>query len=117
MAQEETPYRKKRRRTRAILLAVALFLFVSLYLLIGGPGSTFLGDSLRNLLSPAPVFHHMVISHNGTEKRLFPEQTLYAHPNDRLRIAKVDTSVPFEKMLSAFLARRRALARASRGGG
>ena len=102
MAYRETPYRKKRRMTRAILLVVALFLSVSLYLLIGGPGSSLLKDSLRNLFNPVPLFHHMVISHNGTEKRLFPEQTLYAHPNDRLRIVKVDTSVPFNRGIRLF---------------
>ncbi len=102
MAHGETPYRKKQRRARAILLGAALFSFASLYLLIGGPGSTSLRDRLRNLLSPAPVFHHMVISHNGTEKRLFPGQTLYAHPNDRLRIVKVDTSVPFNRGIRLF---------------
>lgn len=102
MAHGETPYRKKRRITRAILLVVALFLSASLYLLIGGPGSSLIRDSLRNLLNPVPLFHHMVISHNGTEKRLFPEQTLYAHPNDRLRIVKVDTSVPFNRGIRLF---------------
>jgi tetratricopeptide (TPR) repeat protein len=98
----QTSYRKKRRRTRAILLLVALFLSVLLYLLMGGAGSTSLRDSLRNLLNPVPVFHHMVVSHNGTEKRLFPAQTLHAHPNDRLRIVKVDTSVPFNKGIRLF---------------
>jgi tetratricopeptide (TPR) repeat protein len=98
----ETPYRKKRRRTRIILLVVGLFLAASLYLLVGGPGSTSLREPLRNLLNPVPVFHHMVISHNGTEKRLFPEQTLHAHPNDRLRIVEVDTSVPFNRGIRLF---------------
>jgi tetratricopeptide (TPR) repeat protein len=102
LVQEETPHRKKRKRTRAILLVVALFLSVLLYLFIGVPGNSSLGDSLRNLLNPAPVFHHMVISHNGTEKRLFPEQTLYAHPNDTLRIVKVDTSMPFNRGIRLF---------------
>jgi len=88
--------------TRAILLVIALFLSVSLYLLIGGPGSSLFRDSLRNLLNPVPLFHHMVISHNGTEKRLFPEQTLYAHPNDRLRILEVGTSVPFSRGIRLF---------------
>jgi len=83
-------------------LAVALFLSASLYLLIGGLGSSLLEEQVRKLLNPAPVFHHMVISHNGTEKRLFPEQTLYAHPNDRLRILKVDTSLPFNRGIRLF---------------
>jgi len=102
LAQRETPYRKKQRRTRAILLGATLFFAALLYLLFGGPGSTPLRDLLRHFLNPAPVFRHMVISHNGTEKRLFPEQTLYAHPNDRLRILKVDTSVPFNKGIRLF---------------
>ncbi len=102
MAYKYPSQQKKRRGTRAILLVVALFLSISLYLFIGGPGSSLIMDSLRNLLNPVPLFHHMVISHNGTEKRLFPEQTLHAHPNDMLRIVKVDTSVPFNRGIRLF---------------
>jgi tetratricopeptide (TPR) repeat protein len=98
----ESSYRKKRRRKRAILLVVALVLSISLYLLLGGPGSSRVMEPLHDLLNPTPVFDHIVISHNGTEKRLFPDQTLYAHPNDRLKIVDVDTSVPFNRGIRLF---------------
>jgi tetratricopeptide (TPR) repeat protein len=81
---------------------VVLFLSVILYLLTGSPGSTYLRDPLKNLLNPVPVFNHMIIAHNGTEKRLFAEQTLYAHPHDRVKIEKVDTSVLFNRGVRLF---------------
>jgi len=102
LAYRKTLLRRKRRRTRAILLVAALFLCASLYLFMGGPGSSLLREPIRKLINPVPEFHHMVISHNGTEKRLFPQQTLYAHPNDRLRILKVDTSVLFNRGIRLF---------------
>jgi tetratricopeptide (TPR) repeat protein len=102
LAKRKSLFLRKRRRSRAILLVAALFFAALLYLLIGWPGSSLLKGPVRKLLNPAPVFHHMVISHNGTEKRLLPEQTLYAHPNDRLRILKVDTSVLFNRGIRLF---------------
>jgi tetratricopeptide (TPR) repeat protein len=102
LTKRKSLFLKKRRTSRAILLVAALFLSASLYLLIGWPGSSVLTDPVRKLLNPAPVFHHIVISHNGTEKRLFPEQTLYARPGDRLRILKVDTSVLFNRGIRLF---------------
>ena len=102
MFKEKTPYWKKRRRLRAILLVVALFLCVSLYLLIGGRGLGYLSQTFQTLLHPVPVFNYMIIEHNGTEKRLFPDQTLHAHPDDRLKIAKIDTSIPFNREIRLF---------------
>jgi len=98
----EKSYRKKRTGKRAILLVVALFFTVSAYLLLGGPGSSLVMEPLRNFLNPTPVFNHLIVSHNNTKKRLFPDQTLYAHPNDRLKIEKVDTSVPLNRGIRLF---------------
>jgi tetratricopeptide (TPR) repeat protein len=100
--KEETPYWKKRRRLRAILLLVALFLCASLYLVIGGHDINSLSQMIQRLLHPVPVFNSLTIEHNGTEKRLFSGQTLHAHPNDRLKIVKIDTSIPFNREIRLF---------------
>jgi len=98
----EKSYRKKRRGKRAILLVVALFLAISAYVLLGGPGSSLVMEPLRTFLNPTPVFNHLVLLHNSTKKRLFPDQTLYAHPNDRLKIEEVNTSVPLNRGIRLF---------------
>jgi tetratricopeptide (TPR) repeat protein len=67
-----------------------------------GPGISLLKRSALNLINRTPEFRHLVISHNGTEKRIFPDQVFYAHPNDRLKIVKVDTSVFFNRGIRLF---------------
>jgi len=76
---------------------VALFLSGLLYLLIGGPGSNYFKISLNRLLHPVPVFKHIIIEHNGEKKRLTPGQILHIHPSDSLKIAKISTSIPFNR--------------------
>lgn len=102
MVYWEKPYRKKRRGKRAIYLVLALFFAISAYLLLGGPGSSLVMEQLQSFLSPTPVFNHLVLSHNDTKKRLFPDQTFYVHPNDRLKIVEVDTSVPLNRGIRLF---------------
>lgn len=97
MFKEETIHWKKRRRKRAIFLVLALFLSGFLYLLIGGPGSNYFKSSLNRLLNPVPVFKHIIIEHNGEKKRLTPGQILHIHPYESLKIAKISTSIPFNR--------------------
>jgi tetratricopeptide (TPR) repeat protein len=100
--KEETPRWKKKRRIRAIFLWASLVLCIFLYLLTGGPGSSYFKVQLNRLLNPVPVFHYMVFEHNEMRKRLISDQTLQAHPHDRLRIAKIDTSVYFNRGIRLF---------------
>ena len=102
MFKEETPRWKKKRRIRAIFLWASLVLCVFIYLLSGGLGSSYFKGGLHRLLNPVPVFHYIVFEHNGMRKRLIPDQTLQAHPHDRLRIAKIDTSVYFNRGIRLF---------------
>ena len=76
---------------------VALFLSGLLYLLIGGPGSNDFKISLNRLLHPVPAFKDIIIEHNGEKKRLTSDHILHIHPSDRLRIAKISTSIPFNR--------------------
>jgi len=78
-------------------LVLALFLSGFLYLLIGGPGSNYFKSSLNRLLNPVPVFKHIIIEHNGEKKRLTPGQILHIHPYESLKIAKISTSIPFNR--------------------
>jgi len=100
--KEETPHWKKRQRKRTIFLWIVLFLSGFLYLRIGGLGSNYFKLSLKRLLYPVPVFHHLIIEHNGTKKTLLPGQTLHIHPLDNLKIVKVDTSVPLNRGVRLF---------------
>jgi tetratricopeptide (TPR) repeat protein len=100
--KEETPRWKKKRRIRVIFLGATLLLFVFLYLLIGGFGSSYFKLKLTGLLNPVPVFRSIVFEHNGIQKQLTPDQTLQAHPYDRLRIVKIDTSVYFNRGIRLF---------------
>ena len=102
MFKEETPHWKKRQRKRTIFLWIVLFLSGFLYLRIGGLGSNYFKLSLKRLLYPVPVFHHLIIEHNGTKKTLLPGQTLHIHPLDNLKIVKVDTSVPLNRGIRLF---------------
>ena len=102
MFKEETPRWKKKRRIRAIFLWACLVLCVFIYLLSGGLGSSYFKGQLNRLLNPVPVFHYIVFEHNGMRKRLIPDQTLQAHPHDRLRIVKIDTSVYFNRGIRLF---------------
>ena len=97
MFKEETARRKKKRKTRAIRIVIALFLFGFLYILIGGPGSNYLKLPLKSLLHPVPVFNHIIIEHNGAKKRLSADQSLHIHPHDSLKIVKIATSIPFNR--------------------
>jgi len=100
--KEETPRWKKKRRIRAIFLGAFLLFCVLLYVLIGGSGSDYFKLQLSRLLHPVPVFHSIIFEHNGIERRLIPDQTLQAHPNDRLKIAEIDTSVLFNRGIRLF---------------
>ena len=102
MFREESPHWRKRRRIRTILLLALLFLSGSLYLHIGGLGSNYFRLSIKSLLNPVPVFNHIVIEHNGTNKWLTPDQTLHTHPYDTLKIVKIATSVPFNRGIRLF---------------
>jgi len=95
--KEETIRWKKKRKKRAIFIVVALFLSGLLYLLIGGPGSNYFKITLNRLLHPVPAFKHIIIEHNGEKKRLMPGQILHINPSDSLRIAKVSTSIHFNR--------------------
>ncbi len=102
MFKEETPRWKKKQRIRAVFLGASLLLCVFLYLLIGGFGSEYFKLKLDRLLNPAPVFNYIVFEHNGVQKRLTTHQTLRAHPSDRLKIVKADTSVYFNRGIRLF---------------
>jgi len=100
--KEETPHWRKKRRIRTIFLLALLFLSGSLYLHFGGLGSNYFRVSIQRLLNPVPVFNHIIIEHNGTNKRLIADQTLHTHPNDTLKIVKIVTSVPFNRGIRLF---------------
>ena len=102
MFKEETPHWRKKRRIRTIFLLALLFLSGSLYLHFGGLGSNYFRVSIQRLLNPVPVFNHIIIEHNGTNKRLIPDQTLHAHPYDSLKIVKIATSIPFNRGIRLF---------------
>ncbi len=102
MFKEETPRWKKRRRIRTVFLWACLVLCVFIYLHSGGLGSSYFKVRLNRLLNPVPVFHYILFEHNGMRKRLIPDQTLQAHPQDRLRIVKIDTSVYFNRGIRLF---------------
>ena len=102
MFKEETLHWRKRRRTRTIFLLALLFLSGSLYLHFGGLGSTYFRLSIKRLLNPVPVFNHIIIEHNGTNKRLTADQALHTHPSDTLKIVKIATSVPFNRGIRLF---------------
>ena len=102
MFKEETPRWKKKRRIRTVFLWASLVLCVFIYLRSGGLGSSYFKVRLNRLLNPVPVFNYIVFEHNGMRKRLISGQTLQAHPHDRLRIAKIDTSVYFNRAIRLF---------------
>jgi len=100
--KEESPRWRKRRRIRTIFLLALLFLSASLYLHIGGLGSNYLKLSIKRLVDPVPVFNHIIIEHNGTNKSLTADQILHTHPHDRLKIVKIATSVPLNRGIRLF---------------
>ncbi len=102
MFKEEITRRKKSRKIRVIFLVIALFLSGFLYILIAGPGSNYLKLSLERLLHPVPEFNHIIIKHNGTKKKLIPDQALQIHPHDSLKIVKIDTSIPFNREIRLY---------------
>ncbi len=102
MFKEETPRWKKKRRIRAVFLWASLLFCVFLYFLLGDTSTTYFKLRLDKLLNPVPALNSIVFEHNGMRKRLIPNQTLQAHPQDRLRIVKVDTSVYFNRGIRLF---------------
>ena len=102
MFKEESPHWRKRRKIRTIYLLACLFLSGLLYLHIGGLGSNYFKVSMKRLLDPVPLFNHMIIEHNGTNKRLTADQTLHTHPYDSLKIVKIATSVPLNRGIRLF---------------
>ena len=102
MFKEETPRWKKKRRIRAVFLWASLVFCVFLYFLLGDSSTTYFKLRLNKLLNPVPVLNSIVFEHNGMRKRLIPDQALQAHPQDRLRIVEVDTSVYFNRGIRIF---------------
>ncbi len=102
MYKAEIQLRKKRLKSRVILLLATLFFAGFLYIFFGGHGNGFFKQSLKKVLSSDSTFYHLIIERNGIEKKLVSGQTIYTHPYDSLKIIKTDTSIPFNRGIRLF---------------